>query len=141
MGWLPSIVSLSLSLLGTSAWATQPDPAKTPGVLCTPNDPDFSGYRYAGHVAYCTRNVSYDEKVKVAQMYGIADSDWPKYEFDHLIPLNSGGSNDLHNLWPQPLAEAHLKDAIEQQTFNGLNSGTLNQDQAVQMIWDWIHAH
>jgi hypothetical protein len=131
----------ALVLVSSVSFATQPNRQFTPGALCTPSNPDFTGYRYAAHVAYCKRNVSHQEKLQVAQAYGVPESEWGNYEFDHLIPLNAGGSSQPENLWPQPLAEAHEKDKVEQQTFDGLNNGSLTQDQAVKMIWDWIAQH
>lgn len=125
-----------------SAFATQPNHHLTPGVLCTPKDADFTGYRYAEHIAYCGRNITQQEKLDVAKAYGgIPESEFYKYEFDHLIPLAIGGSNDIHNIWPQPIDEAKLKDHVEQQTYNGLNSGTMTQAQALKLIWDWVRTH
>ena len=134
-------ISIVLVLISSTSFATQPNKQLTPGALCTPSDPDFTGYRYATHVAYCKRNVTYQEKLQIAQAYGVPEADWKNYEFDHLIPLNAGGTSRPENLWPQPIVEAHEKDKIEQQTFDGLSNGTLTQDQAIKMIWDWIDQH
>jgi hypothetical protein len=132
------VMALSVS----SAFAVKPDSKLTPGELCTPTNPDFTEFRYPAHIAYCKRNVTRAMKLQIAQAYGgIPESEWSKYEFDHLIPLNAGGDSSIANLWPQPIAEAKEKDAVEQQTYNGLNNGTLTQPQAVQMIWDWIDQH
>lgn len=117
---------------------TQPNPQFTPGKVCTPLDPNFSRYRYPAHVAYCNRNVTLEEKHKVAAAYGIPDSDWSQYEFDHLIPLSAGGSDDFENIWPQPLSEAREKDQVELDIYNDLNSGAIGQDQAIQKIKDWF---
>ncbi len=136
------ILILLLTVVTCQAFAVKPNAKLTPGELCTPANPDFTGYRYAAHLAYCKRNVSHDKKAQVAQLYGgLPESEWPKYEFDHLIPLNSGGDSSVANLWPQPLSEAKDKDVVEQRTFDGLNSGKLTQAQAVQMIWDWVDQH
>jgi hypothetical protein len=114
-----------------------PDPDHTPGFLCSPTDPNFVGYRYPGHIAYCQRNIPASKKDQVAQWYGIPKSDYSLYEFDHFIPLSAGGSDDIRNLWPQPIAEAHDKDKVEDQVYNGLKSGTMTQQQAVDLIHAW----
>jgi hypothetical protein len=122
--------------------AVAPNPAITPGVLCTPTDPNFKGYDYPSQVARCNRNIAQAEKLLVAGWYGnIPEASWPNYEFDHLIPLCAGGSNDPKNLWPQPIAEAHDKDKVEVDVCLGLRAGTMTQAQAVQTIRDWVTAH
>ena len=128
-------------LFALNVWAVQPIRQYTPGKLCTPDDPDFLEYRYSEHIAYCERNVNHQKKLEVAREYGIPESEWQDYEFDHLIPLNAGGSSDIENIWPQPLDEAHEKDKLEQQIYYGLKSGKLTQETAVRMIWDWIERH
>ncbi len=116
-----------------------PDPALTPGVLCTSTDPDFKDFEYPAKVARCNRNISDTEKTEVAKNYGnIPRADWPKYEFDHYMPLCAGGSNSPQNLWPQPIAEAKQKDVVEVEVCTGLRAGTMTQDQALQKIHDWF---
>src|SRR6185437_17175191 len=82
--------------IAVSSWAaiTPPNWQVTPGVLCTPQDPNFEGYYYSEHIARCNRAVGEQEKEQIAQEYGnIPKADWPQYEFDHLIPLCAGGSD------------------------------------------------
>lgn len=135
------LLLVCLGLFAAQAFAARPDAALTPGELCTPDDADFAGYRYPAHVAYCKRNVTYAEKQAVAKAYGVPESEWRNYEFDHLIPLNAGGDSHPANIWPQPLNEAKEKDKVELLTYEGLRDGTLSQEQAVQMIWDWVADH
>ncbi len=125
---------------GQHAFAvTSPDPAKTPGVLCTKDDPNFKGYDYPEHIARCNRNVNTNDKLKIAAEYGnIPQSEWPQYEFDHMIPLCAGGSDDIKNLWPQPITEAHQKDVLENNICLAMQAGTLTQAQAVQKVRDWF---
>ena len=134
------LATLLLFSLQTRAAITQPDPDLTPGKTCTAKDPYFQGYDYPTNVARCTRHVTKAEKIKVAEAYGgIDQSDWPSYEFDHLIPLCAGGSNDIKNLWPQPIDEAKDKDKIEDEVCAGLRSGDLTQKEAIQKVWDWFN--
>ena len=114
-----------------------PDPGFTPGMLCTPNDPNFSTFRYPEHIAYCNRNVPHEEKLAIAQEYGISTNDFASYEFDHYIPLAIGGSDDIKNIWPQPLSGAHQKDTLEQELFNKLSTGAITQAAAIAQIRAW----
>ena len=73
-------------------------------------DPNF----HTGTVRYVTEAM----KHQVCAAYGIARADCTgkKYEIDHLISLELGGSNDLKNLWPQPYFPkpgAKEKDTVE----------------------------
>ena len=91
----------------------KPDPKLTPGVadsvatvekICTP-----------GYTA-TVRNVPASVKKQVFAEYHI-DPTSDKFEVDHLISLELGGSNNIKNLWPQsyttqPL-NAHRKDVLE----------------------------
>jgi len=114
-----------------------PNPAWTPGRVCSEADPNFSTYRYKGHVAYCTRNVQRPEKDEIAKKYGVPKTDYSKYEFDHYIPLSAGGSDQESNIWPQPIAEARLKDKVEDAVYHGLKAGTMTQEEAVAKLRAW----
>lgn len=120
--------------------STLPNPKLTPGVLCSSSDPDFKGYDYPSQIPRCNRNIGNLEKAEVARNYeNIPRSEWVKYEFDHYIPLCAGGSNNIRNLWPQPITEARQKDVIEVQVCTALKAGTMTQDQALQKIHDWFN--
>ncbi len=108
-----------------------------PGKLCQASDPSFDGFRYSEHIAHCQRQVPPELKDAVARKYGVPVSDFHLYEFDHFIPLNAGGANDIENLWPEILDEAHQKDQLELEIFNGLSSGTLKQAAAIAEIRAW----
>lgn len=114
-----------------------PNPAWTPGKVCTQGDPNFKEMRYSKRVAYCVRYVTASEKDKVAKVYGISKEDYKKYEFDHFIPLNAGGSDDQTNVWPQPIDEAREKDKLEIEIYNALADGTIDQDEAIAKIRAW----
>ena len=135
---------MAIMALSVSAKAvTQPDPQMTPGVLCSEQDPNFMGLYYKEKIPRCKRNVNTQEKVLIASRYGnIPQSDWPNYEFDHLIPLCAGGSDDVRNLWPQPRTDKDSleKDKLEDQICIQMTAGTLTQAQAVQKIHDFFNS-
>ncbi len=120
-----------------------PDYSYTPGHLCNPSDPNFKEYRYAEHIPYCQRNVTYQMKSTIAAHYGVAQSDWGGYEFDHLIPLAIGGDSSIDNLWPQPHGDpdgSNGKDKLEYQLYREMNAGTITQAEAVRQIYNWFTA-
>lgn len=59
------------------------------------------------------RHTTEAQRHRVFAAYGIEYSSRSGYEFDHLIPLEAGGSNVDKNMWPEPLALAKLKDDVE----------------------------
>jgi hypothetical protein len=72
--------------------------------------------------------------------YGFTDSP-SNYEFDHLIPLEGGGSSDISNLWPEPLVDAKKKDTIENLIHKEICSGqkTLREAQnEIKTNWTTI---
>lgn len=114
-----------------------PNPEWTPGKVCTHHDVTFKEMRYGGRVASCVRYVTLREKEEVAKKYGVPREDFKKYEFDHFIPLSTGGSDDARNIWPQPIAEALEKDKLEIEVYNALSDGTIDQDEAISRIRAW----
>ena len=135
------IAACFIAFWGTVSFAkfTPPDRSQTPGALCNPKNPDFKGYDYPEGVARCNSNVSRDDKLKVAARYGdLPTSEWPKYEFDHLLPLCAGGSNELSNLWPQPLDQARIKDQLENDVCIEMQNGNMTQAQAIRAMHDWF---
>ena len=132
-----------ITLIASLSLATQatPDGRLTPGVLCTAHDPNYKGPDYPERIARCNRNVDKNEKLAIAAEYGkIPESEWPKYEFDHLIPLCAGGSDDIKNLWPEPIDQAHEKDKLEVQICTAMRAGTLTQTVAIQKVRDFIRS-
>lgn len=109
---------LLVALLVTSAHAAgpplKPDPKLTPGAILSPQ-PSLKKLCTPGYSA-TVRNVPESEKAAVFKEYGI-DRHSMRFEVDHLISLELGGSNDIKNLWPQsyqttPL-NATVKDGLE----------------------------
>jgi len=149
IGYLALLVGMSgcggvaINSISTSKILGDPNQGQTvqtgfpPGELCTASDPNFGGYRYKEHIAYCNRNVSEALKDQIAQNYGVPKSDYSKYEFDHYLPLCIGGDDSIANLWPQPLDQAHQKDVLENQLYDAMNAGTILQADAVAQIRAW----
>jgi len=131
-------VDLTALLLSLLISTSQPDPRVTPGAICTVNDPDFDSLEYPEQIARCKRNFSESKKTTVARVYNIPKSKWSDYEFDHLIPLCAGGSNDVRNVWPEPIDHAHKKDVIEDEVCRGMRAGTMGQKEAIATVFTWI---
>jgi hypothetical protein len=119
-----------------------PDPNLTPGVV----DPETSIKKICTpHYTAMIRNVPESLKKKVFDEYKI-DSTSDKFEIDHLISLELGGTNDIKNLWPQSYTKqpynAHIKDALEDRLHALVCKGKLNLSVAQKEIsTDWISAY
>lgn len=119
------------------------DATATPGAtldvsleeLCTP------GYTQG------VRNVSTATKKQVCATYAVSpqDCNGKKYEIDHLISLELGGSNDSKNLWPQPYQPkpgAREKDRLENWLHKEVCDGIMSLTDAQKSIsGDWYAAY
>jgi hypothetical protein len=115
---------------------TLPDPKCTPGsvqstsvaAICTP------GWATA-HREYFT----VAEREKAFARYGVYTTDPAGYgEYDHLIPLELGGSNNADNLWPEKGAIPNFKDPIENALHDAVCSGHASLAAAQRAIAaDW----
>jgi hypothetical protein len=59
---------------------------------------------------------AYTDDLKLRQLveFGYTDRNPADYEEDHLVPLElAGAPRDERNLWPQPWADAQVKDREE----------------------------
>jgi hypothetical protein len=74
--------------------------------------------------------------------YGINSHQPGRYEVDHLISLELGGSNALANLWPEaalPKPGFHEKDRVENHLHARVCSGALTLAQAQRRIaTNWL---
>jgi anti-sigma factor RsiW len=82
----------------------------------------------------------------VFREYGIAHARADHYEIDYLIAPGLGGSDDIHNLWPQPYDavtwNARVKDALEERLHQLVCQGKLDLPTAQRDIaTDWIAAY
>ena len=108
-----------------------PDRSLTPGAVavgvtkkqvCTPG--------YTAKV----RNVPLSVRKKVFAEYGIPYADASKYEVDHLISLELGGSNDIRNLWPEFGPRPNPKDKVENTLHRRVCSGAMTLEAAQRAI-------
>jgi hypothetical protein len=77
----------------------------------------------------------------VLAAYGIAWEDHGRYELDHLVPLELGGSNEVLNLWPQPMADAARKDQAENLVHRRVCLGAMTVGEAQRLFEnDWTTA-
>jgi hypothetical protein len=84
------------------------------------------------------RHVSDSKKKRIAKAYGVRWADRGRYEFDHLVPRELGGSDDQRNIWPQPLAEARqLKDPRENALRRAVCAGTITLTAAQAEMRAW----
>lgn len=119
-----------------------PDPSHTPGqtdysvtkeMVCTP------GYSEKA------RHVTEALKKDVFELYNV-DPKSDKFEIDHLISLELGGTNDISNLWPQsytnPDWNAYDKDKLENRLHKLVCYGAINiVDAQIAISKDWIAAY
>ena len=83
---------------------------------------------------------------QVFQEYGIVNPRPEDYEVDYLIAPGLGGTEDIHNLWPEPSKSstwnAHSKDELEERLHQLVCGGKLDLPTAQQAIaTDWITAY
>lgn len=124
-------LALAVSLQAAPPLAA-PDPRLTPGVVLSTSAQTVCVPGYAAGV----RRVSVGLKQRVFAAYGLA-YDPARYETDHLISLELGGSNDPKNLWPQPWPEARRKDVVETHLKRQVCAGRLSLKQAQRLVRDW----
>jgi hypothetical protein len=136
--------SLAVLLLASALSAADlPDPKLTPGATVNVPLARLCRKGYATSV----RNVSGPVKKSVFAEYGLPHIRPGRYEVDHLISLELGGSNDLENLWPQSYSgewNAHVKDALEDRLHALVCAAnpTMTLEQAQHAIrTDWIAAY
>ncbi len=66
-----------------------------------------------------------------------ASGQGPCCELDHLIPRELGGADDVQNLWPEPWADAHMKDARENALHKAVCAGTISLSAAQDEMRHW----
>jgi len=122
------IIGLAVFLTPAMAFAAStPNPSLTPGAA----DPRVTQSNVSATICRSgytstVRNVSTQTKHTIYVAYGINKSAQRNYVIDHLIPLEVGGANDIKNLWPEPKADAKVKDKLENQMHVAVCSGAIS---------------
>ena len=118
-----------------------PEPSLTPGAAVA-----------ASREQLCTAGLSKNRAVpaalrkRVFEEYGIPTAEPQAYEVDYLITPALGGSDDIHNLWPQSYSSAvwnaRVKDRLEDRLHDMVCSGNLDLATAQHdLASDWIAAY
>ena len=86
------------------------------------------------------------ERKEVFREYGMDYRRAGQYELDHLITPALGGTDDIHNLWPEPYSStewnAHVKDQLEDLLHQMVCSGQIDLPTAQHDIaTNWIDAY
>lgn len=91
------------------------------------------------------RHVSSRTRALVFARYGVTYHPRGAYEVDHLIPLELGGSNSVHNLFPEaakPRPGFHQKDLLENAMHRMVCNGEMTLRQAQHEIkTNWVRAY
>lgn len=92
------------------------------------------------------RAVPSSLRQEVFREYGIVNPRPEDYEIDYLITPGLGGTEDIHNLWPEPTSSsawnAGAKDALEERLHQLVCDGQLDLPTAQRAIaTDWITAY
>jgi anti-sigma factor RsiW len=119
-----------------------PNPVLTPGATRTVT---VSGVCSMVH-EHVVAEVSPQLQREVFQEYGIVNPQPNDYEIDYLIAPGLGGTEDIHNLWPQPYTSpiwnAYVKNSLEEQLHQLVCAGQLDLSTAQHDIaTDWIAAY
>jgi hypothetical protein len=119
-----------------------PNRRLTPGATRTASIHDLCSAAHEEVVGQVTAPL----RDEVLREYGIAPSRAREYEIDYLIAPGLGGTEDIHNLWPQSYTEqnwnAYAKDSLEERLHELVCAGTLDQSSAQRDIAnDWIAAY
>lgn len=104
MIWL-LIAQLSAAAAGYAI----PDPTKTPGSITLYTQEQVCAIKWGTD----ERLVTLAMKRRVAALYGIPESEWPRYRWDHVISRSSAGADTVENLFPQPPDQSKVKDRLE----------------------------
>lgn len=142
-----ALASVALAVVvvaaGEAAEYRMHDGMRLPDALVTPGLSALGGGSAQAHA--CTvkwskdvRHVTLKMKRTVCAAYGARACPGPRWEVDHLVPRQLLGADDITNLWPQPIAQARLKDRLENALHKDVCAGRLSIERAQHILrTDW----
>jgi hypothetical protein len=121
----------------------EPQPTLTPGAVRRVSLPEVCRAENDDRTA---RVIPASVQKQVFREYGMERARPQDYEVDFLITPELGGSNDIHNLWPEPyhapVWNAHVKDELEERLREMVCDGKIDLSTAQHDISaDWILAY
>jgi len=121
----------------------EPSPSLTPGATRQVSLREVCSAQPEGESA---RVIPVSVQRQVFQEYGMDGAPPKDFEVDFLITPELGGSNDIHNLWPEPyystVWNARVKDELEDRLHQMVCNGELDLSTAQRDIsTDWIVAY
>jgi hypothetical protein len=132
------VLLVSVAALGQS----RPNHKLTPGLIRSTNAKELCSPSFRTKPF---RKTTQSTKKLVCRNYRIrVQCPGPAQEIDHLVPLELGGADDIHNLWPQPYAVpgAHQKDLVENELKRRVCGGQMSLAEAQSMLMhDWYSAY
>lgn len=129
---------LFLLLAQLNLHPAMPNPARTPGKTVVISKTALCTTKWGKDVRHVTPKM----KATVCAWYGAKNCPGPKWEIDHLVSRELGGADDVANLWPQPIAEARLKDRLENALHKEVCTGRIGLPEAQKKIaTDWYAAY
>lgn len=103
----------------------------TPGVSSNLTQNEVCNIKWSKDTRYVTTAM----KKKVFILYGIPLELRKSYVIDHLVSRELGGTDEIKNLWPQPIDEArHIKDPLENRLHRLVCSNKLPLATAQEII-------
>jgi hypothetical protein len=118
-----------------------PDPACTPGAVVNLTHDQVCAADFQGD----TNGGTGAPAEQVLKAYAINSAAATQYHIDQLVPAVLGGSNDLANLWPQPLNSPPAyaeKNRLEQYLRDQVCAGKISLGDAQRQIaLNWLAAY
>lgn len=140
---VPLVIGAALTWWGAprSPYMALPNPELTPGaVIMDVTAADVCAPGYARQARYPNTRQGWSRlKRQIMRLYGYGDRPASDFELDDLVPIELGGASDAYNRWPQPIAEARIKDADENLMHDAVCAGRISLQDAQRYFLegDW----